>query len=42
MRHVAEATNTPLESLYQQIAWPLDRKFGHSHDAFKLAITYVI
>jgi translation initiation factor 2 alpha subunit (eIF-2alpha) len=42
MRHVAEATQTPLETLYQQIAWPLDRKFGHSHDAFKLAITYVI
>lgn len=42
MRHVAEATQTPLETLYQKIAWPLDRKFGHSHDAFKLAITYVI
>lgn len=41
MRHVAEATQTPLETLYQQIAWPLNRKYGHSHDAFKLAITYV-
>ncbi|KAJ5240107.1 Eukaryotic translation initiation factor 2 subunit alpha [Penicillium chermesinum] len=39
MRHVAEATQTPLEELYQQIAWPLNRKYGHSHDAFKIAIT---
>ena len=39
MRHVAEATRTPLETLYQQIGWPLNRKYGHSHDAFKLSIT---
>ena len=39
MRHVAEATLTPLETLYQEIGWPLDRKYGHSHDAFKLSIT---
>ncbi|BCR84712.1 translation initiation factor eIF2 subunit alpha [Aspergillus chevalieri] len=39
MRHVAEATQTPLETLYSQIGWPLDRKYGHSHDAFKIAIT---
>lgn len=42
MRHVAEATQTPLEDLYQQIAWPLNRKYGHSHDAFKISITYVL
>lgn len=41
LRHVAEATQTPLETLYSQIAWPLNRKYGHSHDAFKLSITYV-
>ncbi|KAF9893170.1 hypothetical protein FE257_012585 [Aspergillus nanangensis] len=39
MRHVADATQTPLETLYQTIAWPLDRKYGHSHDAFKISIT---
>ncbi|KAI9934327.1 hypothetical protein ASPWEDRAFT_38128 [Aspergillus wentii DTO 134E9] len=39
LRHVAEATQTPLETLYQKIAWPLDRKYGHSHDAFKRSIT---
>ncbi|BCR93756.1 translation initiation factor eIF2 subunit alpha [Aspergillus luchuensis] len=39
MRHVAEATQTPLETLYQQIGWPLNRKYGHSHDAFKISIT---
>jgi translation initiation factor 2 subunit 1 len=39
MRHVAEKTKTPIEELYQSIAWPLNRKFGHSYDAFKLSIT---
>jgi translation initiation factor 2 subunit 1 len=42
MRHVAEATQTPLETLYETIGWPLDRKYGHSHDAFKISITYVL
>lgn len=39
MRHVAEKTQTPIESLYQDIGWPLNKKYGHSHDAFKIAIT---
>jgi len=39
MRHVAEKTQTPLETLYQSIGWPLNRKYGHSYDAFKLSIT---
>lgn len=30
-----------LEQLYEQIAWPLGRKYGHPYDAFKLALTYV-
>ncbi|KAL1748368.1 eukaryotic translation initiation factor 2 alpha subunit-domain-containing protein [Schizophyllum fasciatum] len=28
-----------LEMLYETIAWPLGRKFGHPYDAFKLALT---
>ncbi|GFP53765.1 hypothetical protein ACSS6W_001364 [Trichoderma asperelloides] len=39
MRHVAEKTQTPIESLYESIAWPLNRKYGHAIDAFKLSIT---
>lgn len=39
MRHVAEKTQTPIEQLYQTIGWPLNKKFGHSLDAFKLSIT---
>jgi translation initiation factor 2 subunit 1 len=39
MRHVAEGTNTPIEELYQSIAWPLNKKYGHAVDAFKLSIT---
>ncbi|OAQ68917.1 eukaryotic translation initiation factor 2 alpha subunit [Pochonia chlamydosporia 170] len=39
MRHVADKTQTPVETLYETIAWPLNRKFGHAVDAFKLSIT---
>ena len=39
LRHVAEKTKTPIESLYQTIGWPLNRKYGHALDAFKLSIT---
>ncbi|KYK59211.1 eukaryotic translation initiation factor 2 alpha subunit [Drechmeria coniospora] len=39
MRHVAEKTQVPIETLYETIAWPLNRKFGHAIDAFKLSIT---
>ncbi|CAG8111714.1 unnamed protein product [Penicillium salamii] len=39
MRHVAEATQTPLETLYETIGWPLNQKYGHAHDAFKISIT---
>ncbi|OJT08791.1 Eukaryotic translation initiation factor 2 subunit alpha [Trametes pubescens] len=28
-----------LEQLYDQVAWPLSRKYGHTYDAFKLALT---
>jgi translation initiation factor 2 subunit 1 len=31
-----------LEQLYEQIAWPLAEKYGHTYDAFKLALTYVL
>lgn len=41
MRHVAEKTHNPIESLYESIAWPLNKKFGHAIDAFKLSITLV-
>jgi translation initiation factor 2 subunit 1 len=39
MRHVAEKTQTPIEEIYQSIGWPLNKKYGHSIDAFKLSIT---
>ncbi|KAG8931628.1 hypothetical protein FRC03_003117 [Tulasnella sp. 419] len=34
-----EADERRLEALYEQIAWPLARKYGHTYDAFKLALT---
>ncbi|KKA29638.1 hypothetical protein TD95_000677 [Thielaviopsis punctulata] len=39
MRHVAEKTNVPILELYETIAWPLNRKYGHSIDAFKISIS---
>ncbi|KAL8824300.1 MAG: hypothetical protein Q9170_008204 [Blastenia crenularia] len=39
MRHVAEKTKTPMETLYANIGWPLNKKYGHAVDAFKLSIT---
>ncbi|CAL1713301.1 unnamed protein product [Somion occarium] len=28
-----------LEQLYEKVAWPLGKKYGHPYDAFKLALT---
>lgn len=39
MRHVAEKTKTPISKLYEEIGWPLNKKYGHANDAFKLSIT---
>lgn len=39
MRHVAEKTKVPILKLYEDISWPLNKKFGHANDAFKLSIT---
>ncbi|GAB4819076.1 hypothetical protein N2152v2_006122 [Parachlorella kessleri] len=38
MRHVAETTGANLEDLYQQIAWPLYKMYGHAFDAFRTMI----
>jgi translation initiation factor 2 subunit 1 len=39
MRHVAETSGQDLEELYNQIAWPLYRLYGHAHDGFRQMIT---
>ncbi|CAN6206542.1 unnamed protein product [Urochloa humidicola] len=36
MRHVADTVDLDLEELYERVAWPLYRKYGHAFDAFKL------
>jgi translation initiation factor 2 subunit 1 len=36
LRHVAGLKGLKLENLYQQVGWPLYRKYGHAYDAFKL------
>ena len=41
MRHVAEKQGLVLEKFYEQVGWPLYRKYGHAYDAFKLAVQYV-
>jgi translation initiation factor 2 subunit 1 len=39
MRHVAGQTQIPLETIYEAVAWPLNKKYGHAYDAFKMSIT---
>jgi hypothetical protein len=36
-----ETEEERLETLYEQIAWPVGRKYGHPYDAYKLALTCV-
>jgi translation initiation factor 2 subunit 1 len=38
LRHVAEAQNADLISLYERFAWPLYKRFPHVFDAFRVAI----
>lgn len=38
LRHCAEKFGLALEEMYQTIGWPLNRKYGHAYDAFKLLI----
>lgn len=38
LTQVAKRRNVPTESLYEQVAWPLQRKYGHAYEAFKLSI----
>mmetsp|Transcript_28576 Transcript_28576/g.60597 ORF Transcript_28576/g.60597 Transcript_28576/m.60597 type:complete len:341 (-) Transcript_28576:251-1273(-) len=38
LRHLAERRKFHLEDLYERIAWPLYRKYGHAYDAFKIAL----
>ena len=37
-----ESEEERCRQLYEQIAWPLGKIYGHPYDAFKLALTYVI
>eukprot|EP00658_Telonema_sp_P-2_P005918 TRINITY_DN12232_c0_g1_i2.p1 TRINITY_DN12232_c0_g1~~TRINITY_DN12232_c0_g1_i2.p1 ORF type:complete len:347 (+),score=99.56 TRINITY_DN12232_c0_g1_i2:65-1105(+) len=39
MRHCAERVETPLEELYEGIAWPLTNKYPSVHDAFVRSIS---
>jgi translation initiation factor 2 subunit 1 len=38
LRHLAERRKFHLEELYERIAWPLYKKYGHAYDAFKIAL----
>jgi translation initiation factor 2 subunit 1 len=36
--NVADKTGIDLEKLYEDIGWPLYKKFGHAYDAFKISL----
>ena len=38
LRHVAERQKVPLKQLYEEIGWPLYKKYGHAYDALKRSI----
>ncbi|KAL7446129.1 hypothetical protein ACHAXM_010070 [Skeletonema potamos] len=38
LRHLAERRKFHLTELYERIAWPLYRRYGHAYDAFKIAL----
>lgn len=38
LRHLAERRKFHLKELYERIAWPLYKKYGHAFDAFKIAL----
>ncbi|KAL7452302.1 hypothetical protein ACHAWC_005595 [Mediolabrus comicus] len=38
LRHLAERRKFHLTELYERVAWPLYRKYGHAYDAFKIAL----
>ena len=40
LTQVAKKRNVSTESLYEKIAWPLHKQYGHSYEAFKLSVTY--
>jgi translation initiation factor 2 subunit 1 len=39
IKHVSARLKVPMQSLYQRIAWPLYKRYGHAFDAFTLAVT---
>lgn len=39
LRRCADKFNIPLEELYQTVAWPLAKEYGHAFDAFRISIT---
>mmetsp|Transcript_2065 Transcript_2065/g.3719 ORF Transcript_2065/g.3719 Transcript_2065/m.3719 type:complete len:398 (+) Transcript_2065:226-1419(+) len=38
LRHLADQRKLNLSDLYEQIGWPLYKKYGHAYDAFKLTL----
>ncbi|KAG5175291.1 eukaryotic translation initiation factor 2 alpha subunit [Tribonema minus] len=38
LRHVAELRGASVEDLYTRVGWPLQRRYGSAHDAFKLCL----
>jgi translation initiation factor 2 subunit 1 len=39
MNRCAQQFNTTIEDVYERIGWPLYRKYGHAHIAFKLNLS---
>jgi translation initiation factor 2 subunit 1 len=41
LTQVAKKRDMDAEKLYEMIAWPLSKTYGHAYEAFRLSISYV-
>ena len=42
LRNVAEKCKIDLEKLYEDIGWPLYKKYGHAFEAFQISLLYLV
>jgi translation initiation factor 2 subunit 1 len=42
LTQVAKKRDMDAEKLYEMIAWPLSKTYGHAYEAFRLSISYVV
>lgn len=39
LSNISFKLDRPIEQMYEMVAWPLEKKYGHAYDAFKIAVS---